>query len=71
MQEVTLQLGDLACPSCAQTISKILKRQKGVGDATVAFTSSRVKVSFDPEVITLEQIEQAIEKTGYKVKARL
>ncbi len=71
MQEVTLQLGDLACPSCAQTISKILKRQKGVQDAAVAFTTSRVKVTYDPEVITIEQIEKAIEKTGYKVKTRL
>ncbi|MFY9188902.1 MAG: heavy metal-associated domain-containing protein [bacterium] len=71
MQELTLQLGDLACPSCAQTIGQILKRQKGVKDAAVAFTTSRVKVTFDPEVITIEQIEKAIEKTGYKVQARL
>jgi copper chaperone CopZ len=71
MQELTLQLGDLACPSCAQTIGQILKRQKGVQDAAVAFTTSRVKVTFDPEVITIEQIEKAIEKTGYKVQARL
>lgn len=71
MQELTLQLGDLACPSCAQTIGQILKRQKGVQNAAVAFTTSRVKVTFDPEVITIEQIEKAIEKTGYKVQARL
>jgi copper chaperone CopZ len=71
MQELTLQLGDLACPSCAQTIGQILKRQKGVQDAAVAFTTSRVKVTFDPEVITIEQIEKAIEKTGYKVQACL
>ncbi|MGI6597003.1 MAG: heavy-metal-associated domain-containing protein [bacterium] len=71
MQELTLQLGDLACPSCAQTIGQILKRQKGVQDAAVAFTTSRVKVTYDPEVITIEQIEKAIEKTGYKVQARL
>ncbi|NMA54706.1 MAG: heavy-metal-associated domain-containing protein [Firmicutes bacterium] len=70
MKEVTLQLTDLACPSCAQTISQVLKRQRGVADATVAFTSSRVKVSYDLEAITLEQLEQAIEKTGYKVQAR-
>ncbi len=71
MQELTLQLGDLACPSCAQTIGQILKRQKGVQDAAVAFTTSRVKVTFDPEAITIEQIEKAIEKTGYKVQACL
>ncbi|HHT71064.1 MAG TPA: heavy-metal-associated domain-containing protein [Firmicutes bacterium] len=71
MQELTLQLGDLACPSCAQTIGQILKRQKGVKDAAVAFTTSRVKVTFDPEAITIEQIEKAIEKTGYKVQACL
>ncbi len=71
MKELTLQLGDLACPTCAQTIGQILKKQKGVQDASVAFTTSRVKVTYDPEVITIEQIEKAIEKTGYKVQARL
>ncbi|MGI6604050.1 MAG: heavy-metal-associated domain-containing protein [Firmicutes bacterium] len=70
MEEVTLQLGNLACPSCAQTIGEVLKRQKGVQDATVSFASSRIKVSFDPAIITLDQIERAIEKTGYKVQAR-
>ncbi len=70
MQETTLQLTNLSCPSCAETIGQVLKRQKGIKDATVAFTSSRVKVTYDPTVITLDAIEKAIGKTGYKVISR-
>jgi copper chaperone CopZ len=71
MQEATLQLTNLSCPSCAETIGQVLKRQKGVEDATVAFTTSRVKVTYDPAVITLDAIEKTIGRTGYKVTSRL
>ncbi|NLJ85565.1 MAG: heavy-metal-associated domain-containing protein [Firmicutes bacterium] len=67
MQEASLQLTSLSCPSCAETIGQVLKRQKGVEDATVTFATSRVKVTYDPSVISLDAIEKAIAKTGYKV----
>ena len=53
MQEASLQLTSLSCPSCAETIGQVLKRQKGVEDATVTFATSRVKVTYDPSVISL------------------
>lgn len=70
MREITLQLSDLTCPSCAETISQILKRQKGVKDATVTFATSRVKITYDPAMIDLDTIVKVIGKTGYKVMAR-
>lgn len=70
MEETTLQLSNLACPTCAETISQVLKRQKGVEDAKVAFATSRVKVTYDPSTISLDAIEKVIGKTGYKVMAR-
>ncbi len=70
MQETTLQLSDLACPTCAETIGRVLKRQKGIGEAIVAFATSRVKVTYDPSTISLEAIERVINKTGYRVIGR-
>ena len=71
MQEITLQLSNLSCPSCAETIGQILKRQKGVADAKVTFATSRVKVTYDSAVISLDALEKVIGKTGYKVIARV
>jgi copper chaperone len=67
MKEVTLSLSELACPDCANKIGQILERQKGVEKASVSFATSKVKVAFNPDVISLDQIEKAIERTGYKV----
>ena len=65
MQETTLQLTNLSCPSCAETISQVLRRQK------VSFATSQVRVTYDPAMISLDAIEKVIGKTGYKVIARL
>jgi cation transport ATPase len=71
MQETTLQLTNLSCPSCAETISQVLRRQKGVTEAKVSFATSQVRVTYDPAMISLDAIEKVIGKTGYKVIARL
>lgn len=71
MTEVTLRLQDLACPDCAQKIGQILQRQKGVKNATVSFATSKVKVEFDPAVISIETFEKTIGRTGYRVIERL
>lgn len=68
--KVTLQLEQLSCPSCASKIGSILKQTKGVLVSEVLFTSSKVKIDFDPEIITVEELERLVEKAGYKVIGR-
>ncbi len=63
----TYQLETVSCPSCIAKIEGMLRRTPGVGEAEVAFNTSRVKVSFDESVIVSEAIKGSIEKLGYKV----
>ena len=70
MEKATLRLSNLSCPDCADKISQILLKQSGVSKADVFFTTSKVKVEWDAEQITLEQIEKTIQKTGYRVVER-
>jgi len=70
MEKATLRLSNLSCPDCADKISKILLKQNGVTKADVFFTTSKVKVEWDAEQITLEQIEKTIKKAGYRVAER-
>lgn len=67
MEEISLRLGGLACPDCAQKLGQILEKQKGVQRATVYFTTGKVKIAYDPAQIAREKLEQIIAKTGYQV----
>ncbi len=69
MKSANLQLETLTCPSCMQKIEATLAKLDGIAHDTtsVSFGSSRVKLDFDEAAISIEEIEQAIEKVGYEV----
>ena len=69
MKAATIQLETLTCPSCMQKIEGALKGLDGVDKDTlkVLFNSSKVKVKFDEDKTSIEDIEAAITKLGYEV----
>lgn len=70
MQKAIIQLETLTCPSCSQKIENAVKSLDGVEkeNVTVSFNSSKVKLSFDHEKISIKEIENAIDKLGYEIK---
>lgn len=70
MQKATIQLETLTCPSCMQKIESAVKSLDGVekGSLSVLFNSSKVKLNFDDEKISIKDIENAISKLGYEIK---
>lgn len=70
MKKATIQLETLVCPSCSQKIEKATKSLNGVEKESVKvlFNSSKVKLDFNAEVISIEGIEKAITTLGYVVK---
>lgn len=69
MQKATIQLETLTCPSCLQKIENGVKALNGVDkeNLKVLFNSSKVRVNFDGEKVSIKDIEKAIDKLGYKV----
>ncbi|CAJ36989.1 cation transporter [Methanocella arvoryzae] len=67
-KKVIMQLENLSCPDCAMKIAMVLRNSKGVSNAEVLYTSSKVKVVYDPEVTKVENIVKLIESIGYGVK---
>ncbi len=69
MKSATLQLESLACPSCLQKIENGMKALDGIDkdSVKVMFNASRVKLSFDEDVIEIDKIQKSIEKLGYEV----
>lgn len=69
MKSATIQLETLTCPSCMQKIEGALKGLEGIHKDTVkvSFNSSKVKLNFDEDQVSMEEIEGAISKLGYDV----
>lgn len=70
MKKATIQLETLTCPSCMQKIENGVKFLGGIdkNSLNVSFNSSKVKVNFDDEKVSITDIERAITKLGYEVK---
>ena len=69
MQKATIQLETLTCPSCMQKIENGVKSLEGVNKESlkVLFNSSKVRVEFDDEKVSIEDIENVIDKLGYEI----
>ncbi len=66
----TIQLETLTCPSCIQKIKGAVKNLEGIEKESVKvlFNASKLKVDFDGEKSSVDQIENAITKMGYGVE---
>ena len=69
MQKATIQLETLTCPKKMQKIENGVKSLDGVSKESlkVLFNSSKVRVEFDDEKVSIKDIENAIDKLGYEV----
>lgn len=71
MKKATLQLETLSCPSCMAKIEGAVKNIHGVEKDTikVLFNASKLKLDFDEEKTSIDDIEKAINKVGYEVES--
>lgn len=70
MKKATIQLETLTCPSCTMKVEGAVKKVDGVEEDSikVLFNSSKVKLDFDEEKTSIEELEAAITKVGYEVE---
>lgn len=61
---VTIQTSAV-CESCKARIERALKSTEGVVDASLNLDSKKIKVKFNPDKITVEQVRTVIANTGY------
>jgi P-type Cu+ transporter len=65
-KETNLDITGMTCSACAVRIEKVLNKMDGV-DANVNLAMEKASVKYDPDVTSLTDIEQRIEKLGYGV----
>lgn len=70
MQQATIQLETLTCPSCVLKIESAIKAMAGVDKESlkVLFNASKVKFDFDETALVIDDVETAIKNLGYEVK---
>lgn len=61
----TLSIQGMTCTACAKAIEKISKKTNGVIDANVNFASEKLYLKYDENVVSKEEIINAIKKAGY------
>lgn len=66
MVEKTLNIEGMTCASCAQTIEKATKKLSGVEESSVNLATEKMNIKFDENVVSLSDIQETVEKTGYK-----
>lgn len=66
LTKTILRSDELNCPSCVNNIESNLIRKDGVEKATVHFSTGRIVVEHQPEIITEDELVEAVRQSGYK-----
>jgi len=66
IENLTLRLGDMWCPSCAWLVSEQLRRTAGVNTAEVSFIQQQANLTFDGAITNPQKLKKRIRSLGYK-----
>lgn len=65
-EQVTIRVGGMTCAICVQTIENALKSLDGVLSVSVNLGTERAYVTYNPSLVTLHQMRDAIVSAGYQ-----
>jgi len=67
IQTVNFDVKGMTCASCEQHVTHAVNELEGIVNVAASFEKANAKVEFDNSKTTKEDIEKAINSTGYKV----
>ncbi|MDS0301303.1 heavy metal translocating P-type ATPase [Halogeometricum sp. S1BR25-6] len=62
-----LDITGMSCANCSSTVGEALESLDGVSEANVNFATDEGSVEYDPEEVSLGEIVDAIEQSGYGI----
>jgi sulfite exporter TauE/SafE/copper chaperone CopZ len=65
-----IRIRGMICRSCTDEVSGMLLRTKGVVKASVSYRKALATVSYDPALVTPEELEKRIKALGYETGER-
>ncbi|MFH1288849.1 MAG: heavy metal translocating P-type ATPase [bacterium] len=67
LEKAIIVISGMTCASCVATIETALKTLKGVYKANINFASGKAFVEYNPNIVDIKKLEEAVTKSGYKV----
>lgn len=71
MKHVHLQITGMTCAACSARIEKVLAKMEGVKEVNVNLATETSAISFDPNLLSANDLREKIEKIGYGVTTRV
>ncbi len=68
IEHATLTAPDISCGHCVATIKQTLGALPGISTVDANEATKRIDVGFDPNQVSLTQIEAALDEAGYPVQ---
>jgi Cu+-exporting ATPase len=62
---VTIPVGGMTCAACSARVEKAIRKLEGIESAAVNLATEKATVVYNPAVIRVSAIKEAIEKAGY------
>ena len=69
-EQAEIRIRGMMCRSCVREVEELLLHTRGVLDTKVAYAKGTTALRYDPELVSLEEIEQRIRNGGYETGAR-
>lgn len=69
-ETVDLDILGMTCSACSNRIENRLRKIEGISDVTVNLALETAQIKYYPAVISIEEIQQGIEKLGYQANAK-
>jgi copper chaperone len=71
MESTNLVAPDISCEHCQHAIEGELGKLTGVDTVKVDIPTKTVHLTYDPQKVTIEKIEEVLDDVGYAVAKRV
>lgn len=69
-KEVTLDMIEFGCPSCAYAIERNARRIPGIRDIRVDLASHEIRVRYDGNAAAIQALQEVVSRLGHEAKPR-
>ncbi len=68
VKTVELSVSGMTCGGCENTVTKAVKKLDGIASVEASHQEANTIVSFDTSLVSVEQIRNAIDESGFEVE---
>lgn len=65
-EKAILKIGGMTCATCQKTVTEALQHLDGVVSVSVNLATEKATVTYNPRMVTLSDMKQAVEAAGYQ-----